>query len=492
LRWVSPVSLHRIDPRFALPLLPRTALVLGDLSEWRRGLEGLDIEVACSSDGRTTDLVVAPAGLAPQAAAISAEAIVIEGDAQRTLQRAGYHAQRLLLRPNRERPTLALALEHPEAAGYAIRRWSVVDRRWKSWRMHSARLLAAHGRFPPWVAPIVTIGTRSAARPVFVAKARQLFAPSADAWALTFGQGDALSRNVFHVFERKGSVPAWVIKFARVADYSDPFDRDKQGLRIAEAGGAIQDGRAPRLVGRFEVDGIHASVETAAAGNRLSDVLAATAGRSEKLRLIDLVVAWIIEFGRRTRASSDALARERRRLADEVVPRWTSYGVDAGLVDRVARIGGVAQHNDLGSWNIVVDDERFTVVDWESARRFGLPLWDLIYFLTDAYALLEGVAAPADRPEWTIRLLAGGAAVSDRFFAAMRRAVEALEIPPRAVGSIVTLCWLHHSLSGRLRDAELVARTPGEHSRLHGVEGVAGAWLRHSGLGPEWDAWVGR
>jgi hypothetical protein len=273
------MSLHRIDPRFALSRPITNVLAFEGLEEWRVGFSSVGIETR----GRwTTDiapeLAVAPARLAARALDSGADAILVEGNGRRALQRSGYHIQRLLLRPNRERPTLALPLDHPQAASYALERWSLLDRGWKRARMQAARVLMSRGPFPAWSLPLVTVATRTGRTPFLIAAAHELGVPSDAGWFLALGQGDALSRNVFHLFPPSSSTPTWILKFARVPGYSDPFDRVEDGLRMAdEAGGAVAL-RTPRLLGRFEMGGIRASVESAAVGRRLWALLLTPGG----------------------------------------------------------------------------------------------------------------------------------------------------------------------------------------------------------------------
>jgi nucleoside-diphosphate-sugar epimerase len=59
------------------------------------------------------------------------------------------------------------------------------------------------------------------------------------------------------------------------------------------------------------------------------------------------------------------------------------------------------------------------------------------------------------------------------------------EAAPETVASIATLCCLHHSLSGPTRDNALALRAPGERQPLHGLEGIADAWLADRALGLE-------
>lgn len=485
------MSLHRVDPRFVLSHRVSRAVVLEGLEEWRAGLKSAGIEVADEAkNGTAPDVVVSPARLVAQARRTGARSIIVEGARERPFHGSEYAARRLLLRPTRERPTLALPLDQPAPVSYALESWSVVDRRWKAARKRAARALVSRGLFPSWASPVVTVATQAAGPPTFVAAAGELGVPRDTDWFLTFGQGDALSRNAFQLFRTGASKPEWVLKFARVAGYSERFDNDARGLKLAHAAGDIIAAHAPQLVGRFDVDGVHASLETAAAGRRLRDVLLTPGDRASKLRLIERIGSWILELGRLTRTSPEALAAERERFRTDVVPRWSEHGVTTDLVNALPPVAAVTQHNDLGTWNVVADDGEFVVVDWENAREAALPLWDLLYFLGDAFVLLDGSDAPEQLPERMVRLFAGEAPCSPLFFSWVRRAAEEAGVPLDAVGPIATLCWLSHSLSIGAHNVDLATRTR-EPPRMHGIEGVAQAWLAHPALGPSWSTWRG-
>ncbi len=486
------MSLHRVDPRFVLPHRVSRAVVLGGLEEWRTGLASAGIEVSDDSSHREPpDLVVSSARLAGEARNTRARSIIVEGSRERPFRGGDYQARRFLLRPTRERPTLALPLDQPAPVSYALERWSVVDRRWKTARMRAARVLVSRGLFPSWASPVVTVATRAAGPPTMVAAAGELGVPSDVSWFLTFGQGDALSRNAFQLFRGGSDQPDWVLKFARVAGYSERFDNDELGLQLAHAAGGVVAAHAPQLVGRFDVDGVHASLETAAAGRRLPDVLIAPGDRNAKLRLIERIGEWIVELGRLTQTSPEAMGAELKRLRSDVVPRWNELGVRSELVDELPLLRAVGQHNDLGTWNVVANEGEFVVVDWENAREAALPLWDLLYFLGNALVLLDGSDAPEQLPARMVRLFVGEAPSSHLLFSWVRRAAEAAAVPPDAVGAIATLCWLSHSLSAGAHNVDLATFTPRDPPRIHGLEGMARAWMAHPALGPEWRVWRG-
>jgi hypothetical protein len=466
------------------------AVVLDGLEEWRAGLASAGIEVSDeSSDRGPPDVVVSPARLAAEARHTRARSIIVEGSRERAFRAGDYQARRLLLRPTRERPTLALPLDQPAPVSYALERWSVVDRRWKTARMRAARALVSRGLFPSWASPVVTVATHAAGPPVFVAAASELGVPSDVKWFLTFGQGDALSRNAFQLFRPESDQPEWVLKFARVAGYSERFDSDERGLRLAHAAGDVIAAHAPRLVGRFDVDGVHASLETAASGRRLRDLLLTPGDQTAKLKLIERIAGWILELGRLTQRSPEAMGAERQRLRGDVVPWWRELGVHSELVDELPPLRGVTQHNDLGTWNVVADNSDFVVVDWENFREAALPLWDLFYFLGSAFVLLDGSVTPEQLPARMVGLFAGESPSSRRLFSWVRRGADEADVPPAAVGTLATLCWLSHSHSAGAHNADLATFTPRDPPRMHGLEGIAPAWMAHPALGPSWSVW---
>jgi hypothetical protein len=224
-------------------------------------------------------------------------------------------------------------------------------------------------------------------------------------------------------------------------------------------------------------------VETAAPGARLWAALVAPGSEQAKLRIVEEIAEWLLAVARVTAAPAECLGAELERLADDVIPHWSAAGVTPELVRTLPPLPAVLQHNDMGCWNIVAGPSGFTVVDWESARRHGLPLWDTAYFLTDALATLGG-----GRDDDALRLLRGESARSPLLFGWIRRAARELAIPDDAVGPVVTLGWLHHGLSLRARTVALEQMGSGEPVSPALVGRLAPIWLADPALGIDWRA----
>ena len=476
------MSLRRSDLRFALPLFPKRAVVLG-LDEWSESLRTAGVELGVGP--APLDLAVAPEERADEAVSSGAAIVILEGrGGSRTLQAAGFATSAYLPLPTLEDPDFILPLGASSPARYVLQRWRPAQTMVKRVRNAAAGRLAKREIMPGRKRYVV--GARSPGPPLLVASAAHLGVPEEATWFLTLGQGDELTRAVFHLIPPGADEPAWVLKFARIPNFDEPFARDEAGLRLAASAGETVSAHAPRLLGRFDAESHHASLETAAVGELLSTLVARSSSRSRAA--IDQIAAWIVEMGRTTSAEPDTLAEERRRLENELLAEWDA---DPAIVRDLPGVAAVLQHNDLGSWNIVWDDPgRFTAVDWESARPCGLPLWDLLYFLVDVLPQLDGARSFEERANGAVRLLRGDSPSSGTLFSWIRRAVKQASVPPESVGSIATLCWLHHGLSHRTR-GEATRNVGGQPTELPPAERIAPHWLSDPALGPGWNRWQG-
>jgi hypothetical protein len=480
------MTIRRTDVRFTLPKPPGTVVVLGEIGGWRDGLSGVGVDLVPETLD-TPDLVVASGRRAADAVAQGADAVILEGPGgAAALRRAGYATSRYLPLPNLDEPDVVLPLKRGSASRYALERWRRPAPLLKRVRNRVAVALLERDVFPD-LQGTVTVGVRNSRPPFPLAAAAELGIPLDVDWFLAPGHGDTLTRLVFHLFPSESRDPRWVVKMARVPGYREPFDRDERGLEFAREAGVAVSAHAPALVGRFEVGGLQGSVETAAVGEQLS-ALARRDPRSAR-RFVDVIAAWILRLGRATAAPPEALADERRRLETLILPRWH---LPPDLLERLPPLPAVVQHNDLGTWNIVVQPSGgFLVLDWESANAHGFPLWDLLYFLVDVLPLLAGAVTPQERVEEALRLLRGESRSSDVLFRWVATAAEALSVPQEAVGAVATLGWLHHAYSRVLRARRLQAADGGALPTPSPVDRLAPLWLGDPALGVGWKARAG-
>jgi hypothetical protein len=297
--------------------------------------------------------------------------------------------------------------------------------------------------------------------------------------------GSVVRRNAFLLFPPGAASPSHVLKFARVRGMTVPFDRDERGAALVVAAGGAVAARAPDYLGRLEVDGYHAALETAAVGTKLAHVLRRPTSRKAKLEAIEPVARWLVELARQTAAPAATLETERERLAREVLPFW---GLGRELADELPAVPGVFLHNDVAEENVVSSGGDFTVLDLEWAQPYGLPLSDLVYFGVHVLRIVDGALDESARDRHFVDVLAGRAPGSQLLFGWIRQLVEALALPPESVGPLVTLSWLDRGKLSR-EERHRAEAVGGTALGLPFAERAAQAWISRPELGPSSDAW---
>jgi hypothetical protein len=497
----STVSLRAADARFVLPGPVTRAVVSDTLPRWSDALRGAGCEVTDLPDPWTgtlpgIDLIVAPRGPATTDPALDNQCLLTGRVASGPLRRRGFHTIRYLALAGSSGPRVLVPLHHRAAVRYLLNTWSLP--RSRPARIRN-RLFSAAVRLRLPVhrlvrGSVLTAAVRRSGQPLVLARAATDEAPLDGEWILVLGDGDDLQRAVFHVFSTNSSIPVWAVKLSRVSGYSIPFDRDEVGLHLAAEAGPLTAAHAPRHIGRSVVESLHVSVETAAVGRPMHEFLISTSPAQHKRQLVEAVAAWTVALGRESQSDPVTLAAERVRLRELATATPGQPGLAGRLVDDLGPTAGVLQHNDLGCWNVVVDGDDFTVLDWESARRPGLPLWDLVYFLTDALLRLEGGYDSSSVTDRVVRLFRGELASSELLFRWIRVGADAARLPPESVGPIVTLGWLHHAASPeqraqRLGDLTEAGTQTDRRAEITLWARTLPAWLDDPCLGPTWTAW---
>ena len=465
------MGLPRILPLFLLPRLPRTARVLGELDSWREGLQQAQIELV---DGNDADVVVAPSSLVREAAAVAPHGLILEGHARNgALRKQGFASRTWMAVPDRDAPESLLGM------GTALTRYAVAT--------GAGGRRARLGRGPAIAlglvgAPVV-VASRDGSVPALLEAAAGVepevagssFLPVLGRW------GDPLSRGVLLLFPPGEALPRWALKFARIPGNDGPFELAERGLGFAAAAGGTVAAHAPRLLGRFTVDRLSASLETASIGRRLLPVLDGTLAREKKLALIERIAGWTEAVARETSGRAGL-------VAPELIQQALAYRPEAAAIgEAVARLPSVFVHADLWPDNVLVEGETFAFIDWESARADGMPLSDLLYFFASALALVDGASFEAAKEEHFVRLHRGELPSSQLLFEWTRRLAEASSIPPDAVGPLATLrvLWLAAEDSRHAKRSAAAGTDLGVPLSVRHAE----RWLADPMLGPGWDRW---
>ncbi len=124
------------------------------------------------------------------------------------------------------------------------------------------------------------------------------------------------------------------------------------------------------------------------------------------------------------------------------------------ILKQIEVLPSICEHRDFSPWNaLIMSDGELGILDWESAEIDGLPLLDLIYFLTYLTFFVEGAMetkrfVAAYRMCWDAQTSSGQVNAE-----CVRRYCDALQLDEDVAPALRLFTWLLHSRSeyARLR-----------------------------------------
>ncbi len=149
-------------------------------------------------------------------------------------------------------------------------------------------------------------------------------------------------------------------------------------------------------------------------------------------------------------------------------------------------------HGDLWSGNVVVEDDfGFQVVDWSDVQASGLPLGDLLLFLSEALAELDGVNTEDGRDRYFVELMTGQSHSSTVLFGWVLAMADALGLDSDLVGLVAQTAFAamaeHRLLLEGFGPCDPRRGTPP--AMTDPVVRRACLWTSTPGLGRNWYAW---
>jgi hypothetical protein len=287
--------------------------------------------------------------------------------------------------------------------------------------------------------------------------------PDRLSWSLLTGGERSINKVVALGFAGPSPEPRLVVKMARVEEAATALRREAEALRVLEARTGPLPG-APRLLFEAEHDGSYLIGESALAGRPLTSVLRL----ENSAALARQATEWLTRLAVPARPEPHAAPAESRlsdaqaRVVDAAVGHFAASFASvldpAMLRDTEEAISTlralplVHEQRDFSPWNVLLAaDGELAVLDWESSEPDGLPMLDLVYFLTYLPVTLEQ-ALDADASRAVYRDLRDpstrwGSLASD----CLATYAQRVGVPWDAAHPLRLLTWMLHSRSEYLR-----------------------------------------
>jgi hypothetical protein len=300
----------------------------------------------------------------------------------------------------------------------------------------------------------------------------------ARALLITSGRDDG-SRLVLLPFGSRATAPAAVIKIARLAKFANHTEREQATLSALRL--ALEPGlraTVPEPLGSFGSGAYRAFRETPVPGR----TIASSTGRwraSSASQISDLRLAsdWIVRF-------QSATLLHRVRWDEDQIERWLKGSFDrytqafgtgpqetdlfAATTERARSLIGeqipiVWTHNDYGPWHVYRSGAELAVIDWEFGgedleERWGLPVCDLVYFVTHWTYLARGLEEQEGRLRAFKDLFLGNAGSDVRSDAArdcLTDYLQRLQIRTGFLGLLVVHTWVGRAIDQWSRQRSL-------------------------------------
>jgi aminoglycoside phosphotransferase (APT) family kinase protein len=225
--------------------------------------------------------------------------------------------------------------------------------------------------------------------------------------------------------------------------------READALRRLQERHPSIDG-APRVLAEDRRAGTPALAETAIHGTPLMSALTADSFP----RLAGEVTGWLTALA----GASPPIPRANwwdRLVAQPLNALGRDFGAAlypgelaaiSSALECLPELPTVFEHRDCSPWNVILTTAgRPALLDWESAEPRGLPLLDLVYFLTNAAFVLQDALESGATRECYSSVLDPGTATGSVAAGCIARYCDAVGLDPCAVPPLRLLTWVVHT-----------------------------------------------
>jgi hypothetical protein len=206
-------------------------------------------------------------------------------------------------------------------------------------------------------------------------------------WSVSLQRGYRSQKVVFHLPER-----AEIVKVTQDPRFNHRLENEYEALRILESGGLADPSIVPRALFRARHGRLLVVGETRLEGvpfrERSNGSPSCPFARAVLDALTELASVGVGAAGG-GREASEALAEllgQHEKIHGPPASHVRFLEYQLGRLARAADdVRPVFLHGDPTTLNVLVADDQIGLVDWENAEPAGLPLWDVLHFVS-AYA----------------------------------------------------------------------------------------------------------
>jgi hypothetical protein len=287
-------------------------------------------------------------------------------------------------------------------------------------------------------------GAASAQLPEYVREAASGSGHDLDGarWSVTLPRGYRSQKVVFHVPDRGA-----IVKVTQDPRFNRRLENEYEALRGLGEIGLRDPSLAPRALFSTTHGALLVVGETRLEGvpfrDRSDGTPACPVARSVLGALTDLASAGRGPAG--GQHAAEILATLVRRHADIHSPPAAHLRFLERQLETLAAetsLQPVFLHGDPTTFNVLVAGERISLVDWENAELAGLPLWDVLHFVT-AYA---NWGMERRRRRWTPTAAYATLLEPSPFHTMLAEAIQryraAVGVPAELVGPLLFTWWM--------------------------------------------------
>jgi hypothetical protein len=275
------------------------------------------------------------------------------------------------------------------------------------------------------------------------------------------GGHSRLNKVVILVFADNDSAPRLAIKLARVPQAERALVREAEALRRVAAGSVRALADVPKVVFCEPLAGTFAVGETPMLGTPVTSILSRETHRNLALQVTEALAA--MASANESVTPPTYWERIVQPALDDFQTRFGNL-IEHDAVDETRQalanlpvLPSTTEHRDCSPWNVLLSGSgRLALLDWESAEPAGLPLLDLVYYLTNATLFVDGTLA-SGRERATYAQMLQPTTRSGRVFSeAVHLYCASTAVDPRVVPVLRRFGWMLHA--------------PGEHDRIMALQ----------------------